>query len=179
MIKAPWEREWLDVTPDQFERMVVEYLRALDHQLKDFTVIHQTPLASPCGEFKMDAVAKFEALGADFVVLVECKHHKNRIKRELVQVLADKLSSTHSQKGIMFSTAPFQKGAIEFAISRRIALVHFTEGGPIYETKTPNGPVGLNRPYDAYFVGLSESGGMTYRSGAYDDVAELIFGRVG
>ncbi len=67
MPKAPWEREWLDVTPDQFERMVVDYLRALDHQLKDFTVIHQTPLASPCGEFKMDAVAKFEALGADFV----------------------------------------------------------------------------------------------------------------
>jgi len=179
MLKTPWERKWLDVTPDLFERMVVDYLRALDHQLKDFTVEHQTPLASPDGEFHMDAVATFEALGADFLVLVECKHHKNPIKRELVQVLADKLSSTHGHKGMLFSTAKFQKGAINYAISRRIALVHFTDGGPIYETKTPNCPVGPNRPYDAYFVGLSESGGMTYRLGAYDDVAVLIFGSSG
>jgi restriction system protein len=113
--------------------MVVDYLRALDHQLKDFTVEHQTPLASPDGEFNMDAVATFEALGANFLVLVECKHHKNPIKRELVQVLADKLSSTPGHKGMLFSTATFQKGAINYAISRRIALVHFTEGGSIYE----------------------------------------------
>ena len=179
MQKIPWKREWLGMTPDQFERMVVDYLRAMDHQLKDFTIEHQTPLASPDGEFNMDAIATFEALGADFLVLVECKHHKNPIKRELVQVLADKLSSTHGHKGMMFSTAPFQKGAIEYAMARRIALVHFTEGGPIYETKTQNGPVGPNKPYDAYFVGLSQSGNMTYGFGAYDDVAAMIFGSTG
>ena len=178
-MKPPWRREWIHVTPHQFELMVVEYLRTVGHHLKDFKVEHQTPLTSPDGEFNIDAVAKFEAFGADFLVLVECKHHKNPIKRELVQVLGDRLSSMHGHKGMMFSTATFQKGAIEYAKSRRIALVHFTEGGPIYETKAQNGPVGPNRPYDAYFVNLSEEGSMTYRSGAYRDVSDLIFGSSG
>jgi restriction system protein len=176
MSKPPWKREWLNVTPGKFERMVIDYLRTLDHQLKDFTVKHQIPLASPDGEFNIDAVATFEALGADFLVLVECKHHKNPIKRELVQVLADKVSCMHGHKGMLFSTAPFQKGAIAYAVSRRIALIHFTEGGPIYETRSHNGPVGPKRTYDAYFVGLSESEGIYYRLGDFEHVAELIFG---
>ena len=179
MLKPPWKRDWLNVTPYQFELMVVNYRRKMGHQLKDYTVEHQTPLTSPDGEFNIDALAKFEVFGADFIVLVECKHHKNPIKRELVQVLSDKLSSTHGHKGMMFSTASFQKGAIAYAKSRRIALVHFTEGDPIYVTRTQNGPIGRNRPYDAYFVDFSEEGGMTYRSGAYEYASVLLFGGSG
>lgn len=40
----------------------------------------------------------------------------------------------------MFSTAPFQSGAIEYATAKGIALVHFTEGGPTYETRSEFGP---------------------------------------
>lgn len=175
MNRIPWHREWLQVMPEEFEKMVVEYIRALGMPLKDFEIKHQAPLNSPDGEFNMDAVATFEALGADFLVLVECKHHKNPIKRELVQVLADKLSSTHGQKAIFFSTAPFQKGAIEYAVARRIALVHFTEGGPIVETRARNGPVGPCRSHDAYFVALSKNGDITYHFGSFSKVAELLF----
>ena len=51
--------------------------------LDQFTVRQRTPIAGPDGEFEMVALATFFALGATFVVLVECKHHRNRIKREL------------------------------------------------------------------------------------------------
>lgn len=175
----PWEREWLHVTPTQFERMVVDQLRTLGRRLKNFTVEHQVPLETPDGEFTMDGVATFEALGADFLVLVECKHHRNPIKRDVVQVLSSKLSSAHAQKAMVFSTAPFQKGAVELALAHRIALVHFTEGGPVYETRGVGGPIGPKRPYDAYLVRLTENGSVSYLSGASDDLAEMLFGDIG
>lgn len=176
MRSIPWERAWLNVTPEQFERMVVEHLRRVGRPLTSFEVQHQTPVASPDGEFDIDAVATFEALGAKFIVLVECKHHRNAIKRELVQVLSDKLSSARAHKGMLFSTASFQKGAIEYAASRRIALVHFTEGGPVFETRAQFGtPAGPHRPYDAYLVTQSERGGISYRFWAFDELARVLF----
>jgi restriction system protein len=175
MSTIPWERTWLRVTPEKFEQMVVEYLHSIGRSLKGFRVRHQSPVASPDGEFEIDAVATFEALGGEYLVLVECKHHKNPIKRELVQVLSDKVSSARAQKGMLFSTASFQRGAIDYALSRRIALVHFTEGGPIFETRAQVGPQGPNRPYDAYFVTQSAAGGMRYRFGAFDEVPRILF----
>lgn len=93
-----------------------------------------------------------------------------------MQVLADKLSSDRAHKGMLFSTASFQKGAIEYAASRRIALVHFTEEGPVFETRAQFGtPAGPHRPYDAYLVTQSEGGGMSYRFGAVDELARVLF----
>jgi restriction system protein len=159
--------------------MVVDFLSDLGRPLESFTVRHQQPVVSPDGTYDIDAVAVFEALGAKFLVLVECKHHKNPIKRELVQVLADKVSSTRAQKGMLFSTAPFQRGALEFAAARGIALVHFTEGGPIFETKSLGGSRGPTRPYDAYWVTISTTGAMSYRFGACDELTSAIFSHAG
>ena len=159
--------------------MVVDYLTSLGKPLKSFSVQHQARAAGHDGTYNMDAVAVFEALGADFVVLVECKHHRNPIKRELVQVLADKVASTRAQKGMLFSTASFQRGALEYAKERGIALVHFTEGGPVFETKSHGGARGPNRPYEAYWVNVGENGGMSYRFGAYEDLASVIFPHAG
>lgn len=174
MLKPPWKRARLKVTAHEFERMVVAFLQGMGTQLKDFRIEHQTPVSSPDGEFNIDATARFEGLGADFLVLVECKHHKDSIKRELVQVLADKVSAVRAQKGMLFSTAPFQSGAVEYAVSRRIALVHFTEGGPIHETRARDGPQGPKRAYDAYIVALSGNGGLSYRSGPSEKLADIL-----
>lgn len=174
-MRAPWDREWLRVTPEQFERMVVGYLRGLGQPLTKFDVRCQEVVAGPDGEFRMDGVATFEALGADFLILVECKHHKNPIKRELIQVLVDKVHSVRAHKGMFFSTAPFQKGAIEYALSHKIALVHFTEGGPIYETRASFGPEGPRRPYDSCFLTLSERGGISYHFGTHETVTKFLF----
>jgi restriction system protein len=176
MIRAPWDRQWLKVNPEAFERMVVSYLRSMKGDLTDFTVNHRTAVDGPDGEFEIDALAQFQALGAEFLILIECKHHKNPVKRELVQVLRDRVRSVSAQKGMLFATGGFQKGAIEYALSQRIALVHFTEGGPTYETRAGEGPTGPNRPYDAYFVCLNDKANLTYSSGAYDDVTEFLCG---
>ena len=124
-------------------------LRKLGQQLEDLIVEHRSVVRTPDGEFEMDAVARFRALGGDYLVLVECKHHKYPIKRELVQVLADKLAAAHAQKAMLFSTAPFQSGALEYAKQRRIALIHITEGGPIFHTRdrfAPKGQSGRRKP---------------------------------
>jgi hypothetical protein len=52
-----------------------------------------------------------------------------------VQVLADKVSVLRAQKGMLFTTAPFQRGALAYARSCNISLVQFTPGGPIYHTR--------------------------------------------
>lgn len=160
-LRVPWDRDWLQVTPEKFERLVVEYLWSLD-DLKDFDVRHRAVVKGPDGEFEMDAVATFEALGAEFIVLVECKHHRNPIKRELVQVLRDKVRSVNAQKGMLCATAPFQKGAVEYALSQRIALVHFVEGGPVYESRDRSADDGPCREFEAYLVSETKDGEMQY-----------------
>jgi restriction system protein len=159
--------------------MVVGFLSGLGGSLKDFSVQHKVRLTGPDGEFELDALARFEVLGAEFLVLVECKHHRNRIKREAVQVLNDKIRSVSAHKGMFFSTAPYQKGAIEYARSQRIALIQFTEGGPVYEMRNclvalsqPNCP---RRDHDAYWVTLTDHGATVYHSGAPSELSEYLF----
>lgn len=55
---------------------------------------HNTHLMNNDGEYQIDVYAEFDFLGATFKVLVECKRHKNRIKKEVIQLLYDKLRST-------------------------------------------------------------------------------------
>lgn len=171
----PMKREWLQLSPAEFESLVVAEIRKLGQPLKSFEVQHQSRVTTPDGEFLMDAVATFEALGGDFLVLVECKHHKNPIKRELVQVLADKMASARAQKAILFSSAPFQAGAIEYAHQRRIALVHMTEGGPVFETRGGSSPDGPPGPPEAHWVTTGETGEEVYRRGGYADLARYVF----
>jgi len=176
---APWQREWLHVTPEAFEKMVVSFLRQLRGRLHEFTVEHRHSISGPDGDFELDAVARFEALGAEFLVLVECKHHGSPVKREAVQVLRDKVRSLAAHKGMLFSTGGFQKGAIEYAIAQKIALVHYTQGGPMYETRVEGGRTGPCRDYDAYVVSLSEGGGLSYGYGDYEQLSQYLFAEDG
>lgn len=171
----PDQRGWLHVTPGELERIVVAELRQLGRPVKSLEVQHQAAIVTPDGEFTMDAIATFNALGVDFLVLVECKHHRNPIKRELVQVLSDKQRAANAQKAMLFSTAPFQSGALELAAARRIALIQLTPGGPIFETKAAFGPSGPNREYDAYWTTLTDSG-VSQRFGWYDGLTDYVLG---
>ncbi len=176
MTLPPWDRGWLQLSPEGFERMVVDFLHDLEGNLAEFSVSHKEKLSGPDGEFELDAVTKFRVLGAEFIVVAECKHHSNPIKRELVQVLRDKVRSVSAQKGMLFSTAPFQSGAIEYARKQGIALIHFTPGGPIYETRGAGGPIGPSRTHDAYWVDLSTKGGLLYRYGSGSELSAFLFG---
>jgi len=117
------------MTPEKFEKYVQGILKRENCKLKDFKVTHLEKVAGMDGEYIMDVVCTFSILGgATLTVLIECKRHTNSIKREMVQILNQKLQSTGAHKGMIFSTSEFQDGAIEFAKAHGIALVHVEFG---------------------------------------------------
>lgn len=129
------------MTWEQFERFVEAELRRSGVGLQEFGVEHHEVIEAHDGSYVIDNTARFEALGADFLVLVECKHHSNPIKREHVQVLNQKRQSTGAHKAMMFSTSKYQSGALHFAKEHRIALAWVVDGEATFETKSRFGVV--------------------------------------
>jgi hypothetical protein len=124
-----------DISPAEFEEFVAELLRAGSPGLENYMVQSHEVIHGVDGDYDFDATVRFSVLGMDYLVLVEDKRHEHPIKRELVQVLHQKLQSVGAQKAVMISTAPFQRGAIEFAKTHRIALVMVSEGRFTFETR--------------------------------------------
>jgi restriction system protein len=121
------------ITPQQFELQVKRWLESVSSPLEAFTANHLDKLEGSDGEYTIDVTARFKALaGASFLVIVECKKHKNPIKREVVQVLREKQLSLGAQKAIVVSTSTFQTGAIKYASEHGIALVQIVEGVVMY-----------------------------------------------
>lgn len=126
----------LEISPAEFELAVKGILDAASTSLINYQSQHLETLSAPDGEYIIDVTAKFSALGADFCVLVECKHHKRKVERQDVQVLLAKLLSLGAQKAMLFSTAGFQSGAIEYADAHGIALVQLASGSTTWFTKS-------------------------------------------
>jgi hypothetical protein len=97
------------------------------------------------GEYNFDATVRFRFGGMDFLVLVEAKRHTNPIKRELVQVLHSKLQSVGAQKAAMISTAPYQRGALKYAMAHGIALATITEGRFVFEMRSAQASTAMTR----------------------------------
>ena len=136
----PWDEHRATVTPAEYERVVGELLAAVGRDLPAFQVQNQELIDTPEGGYRIDVTARFSALGAAFLVLIECKDHARRVERADVQVLADRLRATGAQKGMLFSTNGFQKGALEFARAHHIALIRLLEGELTYETRSYRAP---------------------------------------
>ncbi|MGO0789415.1 restriction endonuclease [Herbaspirillum seropedicae] len=118
----------VELSPSDFEKTVKGMLDAAAGSLVGYESKHLESLEAPDGEYAIDVTARFQALGAAFLVLVECKHHRRRIERKDVQVLLQKVQSLGAQKGILFSTSGFQEGAIAFADAHGIGLVKIADG---------------------------------------------------
>jgi restriction system protein len=136
----------VDITATEFEELVHEYLSELGQELKTYHAIHNVIISASDGEYQIDILAEFEFLGANFKVLVECKKHKNPIKREVVQVLHSKLQSTGAHKGMIFSTSPFQSGANRYAEKHGIALIRMIDGRFTYNERSADNEVHEPRP---------------------------------
>ncbi len=136
--ELPWEpSNPIEVSPVEYEKQVVSWLRSAEGQLTGFSVKHLETLSGSAGEYVIDAVAKFEIFGgAEIAVLVECKKLKRSVEREVVMILKSKMQETGSHKGIVFSTSGFQRGAIEYAAEHGIALITFSDGIHTYITKS-------------------------------------------
>jgi restriction endonuclease len=60
-------------------------------------------------------------------MLFECKRYASAVKREDVQVLKDKLRSTGAHKGVVVAASGFQRGALEYVWTHRIACVRLVD----------------------------------------------------
>ena len=126
----------LSITPRDYELLVKGILDAAADGLVDYRSEHLSVLGGADGDYVIDVVATFSALGAKFVVLVECKRHTRKIERNDVQVLHSKLKSLAAQKGMLFSVSGFQSGAVEYAAAHGIALVEVATGISNWHTRS-------------------------------------------
>jgi len=124
------------VSPKDYELAVKSILDSAASGLVSYESSHLHSITGVDGEYIIDIVATFSVLGgAKVVVLVECKHEGRKTERHDVQVLQQKILSTGSHKGMVFSTAGFQSGAIEFANAHGIATVQFADGSTTWHTR--------------------------------------------
>jgi restriction system protein len=125
-----------DITPSEYERHVARQLEHLGYGLPELKVRHRQVIAGGRStKYEFDVTARFTALGADFLVLVECKHWKNPVGRSVVELLHDRMLNVGAQKGMIFTTSDFQSGAIEFASEKRIACVVLADGRSAWRTR--------------------------------------------
>ncbi|TFE19431.1 restriction endonuclease [Cohnella luojiensis] len=120
------------ISPEQFEMLVLRKFKE-SYPHADFT--HRENISGVDGEYNIDLAIRFEELGVNFLVLVECKYHKNPIKRDYIQILKDKVESIGAQKGIIISSSSFQLGAINYAKAHNIALIRLINDEFIYERR--------------------------------------------
>jgi restriction system protein len=130
------------MTPTEFELKVKAHIAELGQSLDKFEVTHNVSVKAHDGTYQIDVLATYEALGAKMTVVVECKMYTSPVPREKVQVLHDKLRSIGAQKGMLYSTAGFQKGAIHYATNHGIALVRMLPGAIV---RFSNSAGGINK----------------------------------
>jgi len=82
---------------------------------------HQEVLVGDA-RYTVDGTLRFEQVGMQFLIIVECKLLRRRVERRQVQILSDTLEDVHAQKAIFVTSTGFQSGAVELAKRRRIAL---------------------------------------------------------
>ena len=171
-----------EISPTEFEKLVRDYFLEIGGNLKNFKAKHNVKLESFDGNYQIDVFAEFEALNTEIKILVECKKHKNKIKRETVQILYDKLRATGCHKGILFSTSGFQSGAEKFARKHGIALITVIEGKLTVGVKTSE-KTEISEEYLKFFdipkyVGeynYSESGICYLQKGYLETLEDFIF----
>lgn len=127
---------YANITPTDFEKYVKSLFERFDSQIKHFEVSHNVKEKTNDGEYQIDIKITFDFLGAEFITLVECKRHKSPIKREVIQILKDKIERIGAHKGIIVSTSDFQKGALEYSKVHGIGLANIVDGKITYSVKS-------------------------------------------
>ncbi len=151
------------ISPTQFEEYCLKILNgyAEEEKLTEFAITHNVVISATDGEYQIDVYAEFTAMGVKFKVLCECKRYSHPVSREKVAVLHDKIASIGAHKGILLSTSGFQSGAIQYAKTHGIALIHVYDHRIEHLTHSSDGSQNIeddpflyaerNRPpYDAF-----------------------------
>jgi hypothetical protein len=161
---VPWQYPSAEMTAEEFEKFVVDEFHQTRPFVDDLIVKLHDVVQGTDGTYDFDATIRYRLAGLDFLVVVEAKRHSYPIKREVVQVLQAKVESVGAHKGVVVSTAPFQRGALNYAIAHGIALVKVTEGRFTFETGGVAPPPAPSR-LEAAKLGVPTFVGYCYGSG--------------
>jgi restriction system protein len=95
-------------------------------------------------------------------------------------LLHAKMVDTNSSKGILFSTAPFQRGALRYAKAHNIATVQISDGEAAFRSRGLNRAVDYTSPlypqfkFTGWFTTLTEDNLESWRLLADDRSEPLI-----
>lgn len=117
----------LEMDPIEFERYSLELLESQTRELDKVKFEHNKIVEVDDGSYQLDGYIEFEIMGVIYKTIVECKHWKYSIERDVIQKVYSNLCSIGAQKGIVISTSNFQSGAIKFADKHGIALIQLTK----------------------------------------------------
>src|SRR5690606_35117652 len=87
----------ITMSPIEFEQQVKTLLDVLGADLNSFCSTHREQLTGSDGNYEIDVSVRFNAMSVNFLVLVECKHQKAPVKRDIVQILHARMQSTGAQ----------------------------------------------------------------------------------
>ena len=132
----PTKESRIEMTPTEFEKNALLVLQQQLEGIEKCKFEHNKIVSVSDGNYQIDGYIEFSAMGITYKTFVECKHYKNSIKRENVQLLYDKLRACGAHKGILISSSNFQSGAITYATQHGIALIQLTEAGSEYHTRS-------------------------------------------
>ena len=145
----------LEMTPIDFEKYALQILESKTKGLDNVKFEHNKVVEAYDGNYQLDGYIEFEVMGVLYKTIVECKHYKYPISREIVQKVYDNLRAIGAQKGIVVSTSNFQSGAIAYAKTHGIALIQMAQTEDTFHTRSHYNVV-LNHPY------MPNNGGLPY-----------------
>lgn len=99
-----------EISPAGYEQVMKDMLdaAAASQSLEDYSSSHLEPIHGADGEYIFDVTARFRVMGADFLVLVECKRHRRKVERQDVQVLQANAQSVGAKKACCFPPPDFR-----------------------------------------------------------------------
>ena len=134
---SPWNPiNPCDVTPEEYEKEVVNWIKLVGTNLNDFSINHLKHLSGSGGNYEFDGVAEFSIFqGSKLIVVIECKRYSRPVDREKILSLHSKKQDVGAHKAMIFSTSGFQSGALSYAKDRGIACITFIKDNFCYETR--------------------------------------------
>lgn len=175
----------LEMSPTDFEKYSLQILESKTKGLENVKFVHNKVVEAYDGNYQLDGYIEFEVMGVLYKTIIECKHYRYPISRDIVQKVYDNLRAIGAHKGIVISTSNFQTGAITYAKNHGIALIQMTEAGDLYEARSlcnvimnhPYVPCNGGLPYIGVMIGCGEDGkGVTcsYLSPYSDKLEEFL-----
>lgn len=102
-----------------------EYMLPSSGSPQDYILHHRKTYAGQRTGNQHEIDLSFEATVGSLriLVMIECKHYRRRLGKDVVEQLRSKMDDIGAHKGVIVTTVGFQKGALRAAKSYGIALV--------------------------------------------------------